>query len=246
MIFRTSKRGGRHQSFTFVLIVFVLVLLLVGCSVFLRVTDIIVAGTEYYTPEEVIEASGLKTGTSLLTVNGSRTALKLTGELLYVKEIRIDRVFPGTVVINVTECSASAYVRSNTDFWTLDNSGKVLEKVSNADTAGLYGIRGISRPVFDPGHFLTTETNANVAESVSRVVTALEKTTVHYNARWIDFSDMGNITIDCGSVTVELGSLDRLEDKLLLADAAYTAENPQNGVIDVSSGDSAHYIPPHS
>ena len=239
------NHGGRHQSFVPLIILVSLVAMLVGMSAFFRVTDVTVSGTSYYTQDQVAEASGIRMGTSLMMLSPSKTALKICSGLMFVKEVRIDKVYPGTVQIVVTESMPVAYCRDNTDFWTLDSDGQVLEQTTSDQVDGLIGVRGVSLPVFESGKPLGSEKNPEIAKTVGAVLQALLKREYAFTPVWIDVTDTGHITVNCGDTyTLALGSADKLDEKLALADAVVARQSDgQAGTIDVSATDAAHFIP---
>ncbi len=239
------NQGRRHQSFVPAVLLVSLVAMLVGMSAFFRVTSISVQGVSYYSGEQISDASGIRTGASLLLLNPSKAALNICSELMFVKEVRIDKQYPGTVQIVVTESMPVAYIRSDTDFWTMDSDGQLLEKTMSDAVKGLIGVRGVSQPVLEEGKLISSERSPNTAGTVAGVLQALTAREYSFSAAWIDIADPGNITINCGEdYTIALGSGDKLEEKLTLADAVIAKqESGSKGTVDVSAADAAHFIP---
>ena len=238
-------QGRRHQSFVPVILLVSLLAMLLGMSAFFRVTNISVQGTSYYTQEQISEASGIKMGASLLLLSPSKVALNICGELMFVKEVRIDKLYPGTVQITVTESMPVAYIRDNVDFWTMDSDGQILEQTTSDAVADLIGVRGIQQPVLKAGERVSSAYNADIADTVGHVLQALLARTYSFKPAWIDVTDIGNITVNCGEdYTIALGSDDRLEEKLTLAEAVIAKqESGSSGTVDVSAADAAHFIP---
>lgn len=65
---------------------------------------VVVTGTQRYTQQEVIDATGIKTGDNLFLMNKYDVAQNIVGELPYIEEIRINRKLPDTLLIQVEEC----------------------------------------------------------------------------------------------------------------------------------------------
>ncbi|MFP5316951.1 MAG: cell division protein FtsQ/DivIB [Acidimicrobiia bacterium] len=113
----------------------VVVLVLTGAiwfglrSPLLDVDRVTVRGAEYSSVEHVREAAGIPVGQPLVDVDleGARVAVEA---LPWVDRARIQRVWPSTVLVTVTERTASAVTSTNTSEWAvLDGSGRVLELV---------------------------------------------------------------------------------------------------------------------
>ena len=238
-------QGRRHQSFVPVVILVSLVAMLLGMSAFFRVTNISVKGVSYYTQEQISEASGIKMGASLLLLSPSKVALNICGDLVFVKEVRIDKIYPGTVQITVTESMPVAYIRDNMDFGTMDSDGQILEQTTSDAVEGLISVRGIQQPVLETGQLISSKSNVDVASTVSRILHALLARTYAFEPVWIDLTNVGNITVNCGeNYTIVLGSADKLEEKFALAEAVLgKQEEGSAGTVDVSAADAAHFIP---
>ena len=73
-----------------------------GMSIFFKVSQVEVVGTEKYTVSQIQEAAGLMNGTNLLTLNKGQIASRILTKLPYVnKVLSIGIRLPDTVVIQV-------------------------------------------------------------------------------------------------------------------------------------------------
>ena len=81
-----------------------------GFTVFFRVNHIVVRGNSVYDSETIKTASGLSKGDNLLAVNKSAVAAGIEVKLPYVEHVRIARVMPDTVILEITE-SQAVFVR---------------------------------------------------------------------------------------------------------------------------------------
>jgi cell division protein FtsQ len=131
---RTKIRSGVGMNI-YITLVAVLVLIL-GVSVFFKVNRVEVRGNSLYDSETVLMASGLELGDTLLTVNKGKAAAKIEVALPYVEHVRVSRVLPDTIVIEITESEAVFSVRSDAgEYWLMNYRGKLLESVDET-TAG--------------------------------------------------------------------------------------------------------------
>ncbi len=86
----------------------VVVALTFGVTVFFQVETVTVNGSVRYTPEEVVEASGIQIGDNLYRFNKNHISSRILQSLPYVEGVSINRKPPSTIVITVTEFDAIA------------------------------------------------------------------------------------------------------------------------------------------
>lgn len=117
-------------------VVAVVLALFLGMSIFFKVENVQVTGTENYTPWDILDASGIQTGENLMTLNRASAGGRILQKLPYVDSVRIDIQLPDTVNIEIVEEDVYyAIEASDSSWWLMDNSGKILDK-TNAALAG--------------------------------------------------------------------------------------------------------------
>lgn len=118
-------------------------------SPLLDVDRVTIRGTEYATVEAVGDAAGIPRGQPLVDVDleGARAAVEAVP---WVDQARVERLWPSTVLITVTERVATAVTSTNSGEWAiLDATGRVVEVVSERP-AGLLVLEGLG-DVPEPG-----------------------------------------------------------------------------------------------
>lgn len=127
---RPRKARGRFRGLYRILaILAALAALTAACVVFFRVQTVRVEGSGRYTPEDILQVSGIRQGDYLALLNTTRITRQLRAELPYLEYSVIRRVLPDTVVIVVEESAVSAAVQSQGQWWLINGSGKLLETV---------------------------------------------------------------------------------------------------------------------
>ena len=116
-----------------------------GLSVFFKVKTVKVYGNSIYSAWVVQEASGIKQGDNLMSINNPRACGKIDAALPYVKNVRIGINLPDTVNIYIEELKVAYAIQSVNDIWWLITSdGTVVESIDGG-TAGsytkIYGIK---------------------------------------------------------------------------------------------------------
>lgn len=122
----------------------VVLALVLGMSIFFKVGNVTVSGADKYTPWDVREASGIRDGENLLTLNKSKIGGNITAKLPYVKKVRIGRKLPDTVMIEIQEMDVVYAIADEKDgWWLMDASGKIVEAVSASDAKSHTLIQGV-------------------------------------------------------------------------------------------------------
>ena len=86
------------------------VVLIFLVSIFLQVGTIEVTGNSHYTANEIIQAAGIEEGDNLFFVNRFSAVSGIMAKLPYVESVEIATQLPGTVIIEITESQALAWV----------------------------------------------------------------------------------------------------------------------------------------
>ena len=110
---RPSRRRGRFGGLYKVMsVLLIAAAVITACVVFFRVNAIQVEGNVRYTPEEIIDASGIQLGDNLIALSRGRISAGIRAQLPYVEGVAIHRSYPDKLVIRVTERVAAASVDS--------------------------------------------------------------------------------------------------------------------------------------
>lgn len=138
---RFDRRGFLLRLATVVAVVLALVL---GMSIFFKVANVTVAGAEKYSAWDIREASGIRDGENLLTLNKAKIGGKITTKLPYVKKARIIRKLPDTVMIEIQEIDVVYAIADSTDsWWLMDASGKIADSVSSSEAKSYTQLLGV-------------------------------------------------------------------------------------------------------
>lgn len=167
-----TARRRRRGRFSALLKLFCAALILAAAvaalTLFFKVQQITVTGTQRYSEAEIVAASGIELEDNLFLLNKYRAAQAVFEQLPYVEETGIRRALPDTIVITVRECTAAAAVETGEGFWLVSANGKLLELVADAPE-DCPAVRGLTLTDAAP----STELSAVAAEA-SAVETLLE------------------------------------------------------------------------
>lgn len=134
---------------------------------FLAVKEILVEGDTRYTDEEIIKASGLYVGQSLLSVNKVQAHDALTATFPYLNTIEVSNASFYTLRIRLTEVPVMAAVEVEDGWMILGDNNRAMELVT-ADKipAGTVCIRGASFEEKVVGKSLLDERSLRICRSL--------------------------------------------------------------------------------
>ena len=240
---KPRKRTVSGAILTFAVVVIAIVFLM---SVFLRISDISVVGNEHYTDEEIIKAIDIEQGDNLFFFDRFAAISRVFAKLPYVEEVSLERQLPDKVIVTVQECKALAYIAVGDENWTIDRSCKVLGKATDSELGSLLRIDG-----FDPGTLLIGERltsadgNDELVGFIADVLYQIQERNLSWSIVSMDFSDPLGAKLYYGTrFTVVIGGKSNVNHKFAMLDSVLEQlKEGDAGIIDVSDGYSAHFIP---
>ena len=229
-----------------IVVLLVLLLMIVGISVFFRVSEIQVEGADFCSEEEIENLSGIAIGDNVFFINESKAAVKICNGMPYVDEIKILREMPGRIIIQISESYPIAAVEFDGQYLILDRKCKVLE-ITNAEGAmGKILITGVDPvepavgKILDFGEAGTLQLNY-LCETLSSILSL----GIYGDISEVDMSNVSDIQIAYqGRFTVELGRGENVENKIqMLQSVISQLDSNEKGTIIITNEAEAHFIP---
>ena len=225
-----NRKLKRKKSIRLAIVItgFVLLISLIVCPIVVfalfRVDGFAVEGTSPYSKEEIIIASGIEKGKSLILIDVDEVQENIEKNLPYTDEVVVKRRLPNTVVIRYGETSKSYVVPANNGTYALTDSNlKVLEIVSDIPE-GMTLIDGVHPAKAELGSVLGFVTEGEdddqadrTKEVILKVLSAIpEEETANINM--VDFSSFNNIyLIYKERVVMRFGESTDIEPRIDLA-----------------------------
>lgn len=239
---RKSTSAAIYITVTALLIILLTVL---GMSVFLKIMHIEVDGALRYTEEEIIAASGISSGSNLLFISTGTVSDRIHTEMPYISEIKISRVLPDLIRIDVKESSAIASVCYSDELLLIDSAGRVLQSVAATDAGavpyGLIEVIGFSPVGPEIGKVMKAELGDETRlRYLTDVLSAIEGTGIRADVSYIDITSIANITLGyMERFRVVLGSAGEISQKLRRLPGSVerineTVSVEETGIIDLS------------
>lgn len=240
---KPRRRSVSGAILTFAVVVIATVFLM---SIFLRINDIRVEGNEHYTDEEIIKAIDIEQGDNLFFFDRFAAISRVFAKLPYVEEVSVKRELPDRVIIRVAECKALAYIAVGDENWTIDHNCKVLGKATSGELGSLIRIEGIDPGTLLIGEKLTTSDGDEMpVDFVSDALHQIQGRQLAEHVRSMDFTEILGVKLQYGTrFTVILGGRSSLDHKFAMLESVLEQLKAGDvGIIDVSDGTSAHFIP---
>lgn len=235
----------------------VMLLCVIGAGVYLTVTmlfkissiqvqtaDGVVQEAGGYTSDQILQALDVHPEENIFSFDPGSKAAALEKVFPMLEDIRVERDYPGTVVVRVTEARPAWAMQTSSGWLTLSGSLKILEKDS-AQPAGLPTLYGGEPVSAEPGEQLTfaAEPKADSTpdstpdsaadssasgtveekadqrmESLNTLLAALDAAGMSADVTRIEFADVDEMAfLYQDRISVWLGTLNELEYKLKLA-----------------------------
>lgn len=240
---RRKKKKKTSALFAPLSFLIICVALVFGMSVFFRVSSIGVEGNAIYSPEEVIEASGIEKGDNLFFINQFSAISRIYSKLPYVEKAAIDRHLPNKLTIVVMESRAVAWVAAEDGNWAIDRSCKLLGKVEAAEQQSLIRIDGLTPIAPEAGKYIAPgEEETPKVNYLAAILQQVDTLDLRGDISYIDISGITNPSFDyLGRFVVKLGSNENLEYKFQCLLSAVEALNEgDRGTLDLSIDKRAH------
>jgi cell division protein FtsQ len=244
---RARRRRRKIAVYTPIAVLLIIFIAIFGMSVFFRISGIEVTGVNKYSDADIIEISGIEIGDNLIFMDRNAVDLHIRTAMPYVQEVRIKRIVPNKINIDITESIPVATIDAEGSRWIIDKDGRVLEKTLITGQSEFIEVVGIVplTPVVGQKLAVSEEAATNYTY-LTDILNALSAQELSKSTSKLDITNISNITMDYGGrFTVLLGSGEDIEFKLNKLKEVIAALAPEDhGKIVLSDGKTS-FIPPY-
>ena len=127
----TQTKYHRRRNgvlFTILAVILIAASVVAACTVFFRVETVTVEGTARYTTEEILSVANVEMGANMILTPGEQIAQRIYEALPYVDEVDVQKQFPTTINLKITETQA-AMVLQGTASRTTPHGSRRLQTV---------------------------------------------------------------------------------------------------------------------
>lgn len=206
-----------------------------------NIRSIYVRGNNHLSSKEILDASGIKKGDNIFSVNTTR-AVNNIEKLSRADKCQIERTLPGKVTLTVTEKTESAYVKVKTGYAGIDETGRVMVVTKSCEVSCPL-VSGVTASNAEKGSYIKFEDD-NAKEKADILITLLSELSVRgmiADVKSINIKDTKNISLTLVTKTVvNLGedgdeNKDTLEYKIAFLKAILEEDYPKSGgIIELS------------
>ncbi len=238
---KRRKRKLCIRGAAILILLLITALILTHTTPMFNISIIWVEGNNRITNEQIIQASGLKTGQNIWRIHKSR-AEKAVEEMPYIESAKIIRGLPKSIKIKVTENEIKAYLQIDKGYASISKTGEILE-IMRPDIA-------LDKPVLKTQGVVDAKVGQAIAlenKDLEDVLYSCFKKLDEYNVlpivKQIDINSTIEVSIITkGGMLVKLGGKDEIDYKMqyfkrILEELGENA----GGMLDLTSTDKVPY-----
>lgn len=216
-----------------------------------RVKTFTVEGTGVYSNEEIIAASGIGLGKSLLFADLDEASENIEKTLPYTDEVRITKKLPSGIIIRFEETSRAFAVEISSGMYALTNSNlKVLELTGELpeDVAVITGAVPVKSQVGETLSFAADDDGTDLTSSlITKIAAAVEQSGME-DIDLVSVASRSDIyMIYQGRIVLRFGDSTDIESKISLGakvlDKENTIDPSQCGTVDLTIVKKAYFNP---
>ena len=236
-----QKQVRRTVTIVILAVALVVVLLLLFANYFFKIDTIIVDGTDKYSYSDILKCADLEVGDVIFTVNEKKIEERLKSKFPYIESVELDKTYPGTINITITEEKPLFYLEFENEFYVLTSSLKVLERYTELEA--LATVYPSLKPIRTTMVYkIIAPREVEFAQEkdhkyISSVLTELSEWKGFENIDSIDISNKFNITVSYDDrIFVNFGNRYDFDTKLNMASAIIgTYSGSATGTVNVKN-----------
>lgn len=249
---KNLKRKRRFRlaivATAFILLLCLIVSPIIVFAVF-RVKTFKVEGASPYTSEQIISASGIQQGKSLIFADLDEAAASIEKTLPYTDNVKLTKKLPSGIIIRLEETSAGFAVEMSGGMYALTNSELKVLELSGEVPEGTAVITGVVPVKAEAGSIISfsAEEEDKTLSLIKQITRSVAENGME-DINLIDVSEKNNIyLIYQGRIVMQLGDSSDLASKLSLGQRVISQENTidpaQFGTINLTVAKKAYFNP---
>lgn len=209
---RRRKRTIKKAFLLTVLLISTLVILCLKLEYF-NVKYVKVSSNKVVSSDEIVESSNIENGVNIFYVDVKGIENNVLKNP-YILETAVSRQLPNAISIKVTEREAVFYYKKDDKYYVIDKTGVVLEQRDNINNMKLTLLQGLSNAELKVGSILPVEDNRTMS-NLKLIAELIMLNSSGIDISLVDVSNLLNIKVNCGNISIRLGMND-IKEKLNL------------------------------
>ncbi|HOE57398.1 MAG TPA: FtsQ-type POTRA domain-containing protein [Bacillota bacterium] len=225
---------GRFKYVVFLFIICIFMVFFLSSS-FFQIKFLTVNGNNNVTREEIIKLSSIYYGENIFRIN-KRNSMKSIFQNPYVKMIKIKRIMPNKVIIEIIEREIMAYVPYVGSYLNIDDEGMILEINPAMKHPDLPVVKGLKFDTFKVGEILSIDHKEQFS-TTTLMIKEIKGAGMLGLISEIDISELSNIRLGIREgIKANIGDIDNINYKIGFIKSIVEDLKKQNlkGTIEMS------------
>lgn len=243
---RKKNTISRFLTVAGVLVVAVFVIGVIFYSNGAPIETIIIEGKTVYSDEEICQAAGIAKGRNLYAFSGKKVKHDITTKLPYVKDVRLEKNYPDTMVLKVIPTQDKYIITTASGSVTLDKDGKVVSLTREKAEPGMYIVEGFDyQKVKEGDTYVPEQSNAQRYSILCEMVELFDKADV-IDTAVIKLHNVEDVVVEYDDkIAIYFGKCEDLKTKVPGASGILDIAIAKNarGYIDMRYKDHGTFTP---
>jgi cell division septal protein FtsQ len=209
-----------------------------------------VVGVTTYEYTDIVNASSLKRGDKLYSIDKESVEAKIMEACPYLESVKITAIFPNTVRFSLEEKSPSWYIDISGDYYVLDSDMRVMTETSSKERISAFGACELVLPNIKSamrGSVPRFGENEQEIQKTLEIISTVRQSTFKARITKLDLTSRFEIymTVD-GVYEVYMGDMSNFEAKLETVKKIVSSDNVKDyagGEINASDPTAVSFKP---
>lgn len=242
---KKKRKNKSNLSLYYALIALIVIIVgvILSLTVLFEIDKIVVNGDVPYNSADIIEASGVKLGENIIRADYSQAEKRVLDTLLLVETVKVEKKFPTTIVITVTESKPCYNIESEDGYIITSESGKIIDFLKTP-ISGLMTVFGIDAKSTEPFEILKDK-ESNKADIILAINKAIDKSEID-GIISINIEDKYNITLNFEDrIEVRIGNSANIDYKIQYVKSVFESNkisSQAQGYLIIDDNGEGHFV----
>lgn len=242
---KKKRKNKSNLSLYYALIALIVIIVgvILSLTVLFEIDKIVVNGDVPYNSADIIEASGVKLGENIIRADYSQAEKRVLDTLLLVETVKVEKKFPTTIVITVTESKPCYNIESEDGYIITSESGKIIDFLKTP-ISGLMIVFGIDAKSTEPFEILKDK-ESNKADIILAINKAIDKSEID-GIISINIEDKYNITLNFEDrIEVRIGNSANIDYKIQYVKSVFESNkisSQAQGYLIIDDNGEGHFV----
>lgn len=230
-----KRKYSRTISNLFIVLMFFVTFLLLIFSPLFTIKNIEVMGISKLTKTDILNISQIVTGENIFRFS-IRQAVENLKKDSYIRNTKIERIYPNTVRINIEERYPLGLINFMGSYIAVDHYGYVIDTYTDANKIVLPIIKGVKVDKYGIGQNIKID-DIRKLDALKEILLSIQRLNLLSNINYINIEDTYNISVFADNkFDVKIGDIKDMDYKIRFLKAILEENKKMSqGTIDVSN-----------